>query len=187
MDSRAFAEAKEDLATSIDFDVYGDVLTVSAQFLTENMEPSVDLIRAALVEPTFDDVAVERVRGQVLSYINSRQTDPDELAGDAMNAAAYGDHPYGSFDGGTVDSVTALTRDDIVTAWENAIARDRVYVSAVGDITPEQLGTVLDTILGDLREEGGAYPTRCLSAPRPASRSCPSTRRNRWRASVSRA
>lgn len=158
MDSRAFAEAKEDLATSIDFDVYGDVLTVSAQFLTENLEPSIDLIRASLVEPTFDDVAVERVRGQVLSYINSRQTDPDELAGDAMNAAAYGDHPYGSFDGGTVDGVTALTRDDIVTAWENAIARDRVYVSAVGDITPEQLGTVLDTILGDLREEGGAYP-----------------------------
>ncbi|WP_288925575.1 pitrilysin family protein [uncultured Maritimibacter sp.] len=158
MDSRAFAEAKEDLATSIDFDVYGDVLTVSAQFLTENMQPSIDLIRASLVEPTFDDVAVERVRGQVLSYINSRQTDPDEIAGDAMNAAAYGDHPYGSFDGGTVDSVAALTRDDIVTAWENAIARDRVYVSAVGDITPEQLGTVLDTILGDLREQGGAYP-----------------------------
>lgn len=158
MDSRAFAEAKEDQATSIEFDVYGDVLTVSSRFLTENMDPSVDLVRAALEEPTFDEQAVERVRGQVLAYIRSRKTDPNEIASDALNAAAYGDHPYGSFDNGTLESVTALTRDDIVTAWKNAIARDRVYVSAVGDITPEQLGKVMDTILGGIHDEGAPYP-----------------------------
>ncbi|MAM63624.1 pitrilysin family protein [Maritimibacter sp. UBA3975] len=167
MDSRAFAEAKEELATSIDFDVYGDVLTVSAQFLSENMEESVDLVRASLEEPTFEEASVERVRGQVLSYIRSRVTDPDEIAGDAMAAAAYGDHPYGSFDSGTVESVTDLTRADIVTAWENAIARDRVYVSAVGDITPEELGTVIDTILSGIHEEGGEYPDEVDYAPTP--------------------
>lgn len=158
MDSRAFAEAKEDLATSIGFDLYGDVLTVSARFLTEKADASADLVRAALQEPRFDEAAITRVRGQVLSYIRARVTDPNDIAGDAMAAAAYGDHPYGSFDGGTEASVSGLTRDDIVTAWRNAIARDRVYVSAVGDISPDELGRLMDRILGDLPETGGAYP-----------------------------
>lgn len=158
MDSRAFAEAKENLATSIGFDIYGDTLTVSSRFLTENMEPSADLIAASLSEPTFPEDAVERVRGQVLAHLRSRATDPQDIVGDLMAEAAYGDHPYGSYLGGTIDSVTGLTRDDIIEAWQNAIAKDRVYVAAVGDITPEQLGDLMDRVLGDLPDEGKPFP-----------------------------
>ena len=158
MDSRAFAEAKESLATSIGFDIYDDTLTVSARFLTENRAESAELIRAALVEPSFDESAIERVRGQVLAHLRSRTTNPSEISRDVMATAAYGDHPYGSYQGGTVDSVAGLTRDDIVAAWRNAIARDRVYVAAVGDVTPEELGELLDGILGELPDEGAPFP-----------------------------
>lgn len=167
MDSRAFAEAKQELATSIGFDIFGDSLSVSSRFLTENMDPSVDLIAAALTDPTFSPEAIERVRGQVISHLQSRATDPDAIAGDVMAAAAYGDHPYGSYLGGTVESVTNLTRDDIVEAWQNAITRDRVYVSAVGDITPEQLGALMDRVLGDLPETGKDFPPEVAFDPEP--------------------
>ncbi|MFT6536015.1 MAG: zinc protease, partial [Loktanella salsilacus] len=76
----------------------------------------------------------------------------------AFDAAAFGDHPYGSSLDGTVDSVTALTRDDIVTAHANALTRDRLYVGAVGDITADELGTMLDDMLGDLPATGPALP-----------------------------
>jgi zinc protease len=55
--------------------------------------------------------------------------------------------------------VTALTRDDIVAAHKAALARDRIYVAASGDITAEELGALLDHLLGDLPATGAPQPT----------------------------
>jgi zinc protease len=158
MDAREFAERVEGLAASFEFDVYRDALTVSARMLTENRGEAADLLRAALVEPRFDADAIERVRGQVLSIIEGDARDPDEIASDTFNSLAWGDHPYGSALEGTRESVSALTRDDIVAAHDAVLARDRVIVGAAGDISAEDLGLLLDEVLGDLPAEGAPMP-----------------------------
>ncbi|QMU58060.1 MAG: insulinase family protein [Boseongicola sp.] len=152
LDARGFAEARDALAASYDFDVWDDSMRVSAKFLTENRDEAVDLLRQALINPRFDEDAVERVRAQVLSIIRSDATDPNTIAGQSFDAMAYGDHPYGSSRDGTLESVAALTRDDIVAANRALLVRDRVYVGASGDITAEELGLLLDKLLGDLPE-----------------------------------
>ena len=158
MDARAFQAAREDLAASFGFDVGPDTLSVSARMLTENREAAAELLRAALVEPRFDEVAVERVRGQVQSILRQDAQNPNRIAGRAFYEAAFGDHPYGRPDNGTEASVAALTREDLVAAHEAALTRDRVHVGAVGDITPEELGVLLDDLLGDLPETGPELP-----------------------------
>ena len=158
LDARGFAAARDDLAASYEFDVYDDSLSVSARFLSENRDEAVDLLARALSAPSFDADAVERVRQQVLSGIRSDATDPNEIASTAFAALAYGDHPYATSYNGTLESVTALTRDDIVEAHQNAIARDRVYVGAAGDITPEELGALMDRLFADLPETGAPIP-----------------------------
>lgn len=160
MDARAFAQARESLAASFGFDVRDDALSVSAQFLSENRAEAVALLRSALIQPRFDDVAIERVRGQVLSHLVSRKTDPQDIVGTQFDALAFGDHPYGSYYGGTEDSVAALSRDDIVAAYHGAVARDRIFVSAVGDISAQDLGALLDELFGDLPETGAPIPAR---------------------------
>ncbi len=158
MDARAFSRASEELATSFGFDVSSDSLSISARFLTENRDASITLLRAALQEPRFDNEAIERVRGQVLSIIQSDQKDPNDIAGEAFSKIAFGDHPYGSSLNGTLESVAALTRDDLVAAHQAVLARDRIYIGAVGDITPEQLGSLVDELLGGLPETGAPMP-----------------------------
>jgi zinc protease len=158
MDARAYAEAVEGLAASFEFDVFRDALTVSARMLSENRDEAADLLRAALVAPRFDEDAVERVRGQVLSILEGDARDPDEIASRTFNAMAWGDHPYGSALEGTRESVSALTRDDLVEAHGAVLAKDRVVVGAAGDITAEELGALVDTILGDLPETGAPMP-----------------------------
>lgn len=160
MDAQGFAEAREALAASFGFDGGEDSIGISAQFLTENRDQAVALLHEALTAPTFDETALERVRGQVLSHLASRATEPRSLAADAFDEAAYGDHPYGSYDGGTVDSVTALTREDILNAYRDTMALDRVYVAVVGDITAEQLGPLLDQLFDGLPATGAAMPDR---------------------------
>jgi zinc protease len=158
LDAQGFAEARENLAAQFKFDANADAVAISAQFLTENQDQAVALLRKALVEPRFEPGAVDRVRGQILSIIQSQKTAPDEIAGETFKRIAFGDHPYGSSDEGTVESVTALTRDDILATKAATMARDRLYVSAVGDMTPETLGRLLDALLGDLPASGAPQP-----------------------------
>jgi zinc protease len=158
MDARQFQTAREGLAASFGFDTRDDSVVITARFLTENRDAAVGLLRKALTEPRFDQDALDRVRGQVLSGIRSNATDPNSIAGRTFDRQAFGDHPYGSPVSGTAESVTGLTRDDIVTAHRDALVRSRVHVGAAGDITPGALGPLLDDLLGDLPAEGPPRP-----------------------------
>jgi zinc protease len=160
LDSQGFAAAREALAASFSFSSDIDTVAVSAQFLTENRDQAVDLLRQAITAPRFDADAVERVRGQVLAGLRSDAKDPETIASNLFRAQAFEGHPYERDSDGTIDTVTALTRDDLVAAHKAALARDRVYVAAAGDISAEALGKLIDTLLGGLPESGPALPGR---------------------------
>ncbi|QBF33741.1 pitrilysin family protein [Thalassococcus sp. S3] len=158
LDARAFARSLEGLAASFDYDSNDDDVSISAQMLTENRDEVLPLLRQSILEPRFDDSAIERVRQQVLSGLRSDANDPNEIASRALSEIAYGDHPYGGPERGTVASVAALTRDDILTAHRAVFARDRIYIGAVGDITADELSTLLDDLLDGLPETGAEIP-----------------------------
>ena len=157
MDARDFAQATEELAAQFGYRAYDESIALSAKFLTENSEEAVALFRKSVVEPRFDQVSIDRVREQVLAGIRSDAKDPDRIASAKFDALAFGDHPYGSSMDGTAESVNGLTRDDIVAAHQGALALDRVYVSAVGDITADELGVLLDKLLMGLPETGAEF------------------------------
>lgn len=157
-DARAFARARQAMAASFSFDAGPDTLTISAQLLSENREASLGLLHEALTEPRFDEDAIERVRAQMLAGLRADEKDPDTLAARAFAELAFPGHPYGSPGDGTIDSVAALSRDDLVAAHRAVLARDRLVVSAVGDITPEALGPLLDALFEGLPETGAPLP-----------------------------
>lgn len=158
MDAQEFQRAREGLAARFGFDVSDDALSVSARVLSENRAESMDLLKQALTDPTFSEDATERVRAQVLSIIRSDAKDPQAIASAAFDKAAFDGHPYGSPLEGTVESVSGLSRDDLEEAHDNVLNRDDIYVAAVGDITADQLGELLDELLGDLPAEGPEMP-----------------------------
>ena len=162
LDAQGFAAARDNLAARFGFGSSADAISISAQMLTENRDQAVNLLRDALIHPRFDADAVERVRAQVLSGLVSKTQDPESIAATTFQHQAFGNHPYGSDDSGTIDSVKALTRDDLTAAHQATMARDNLYVAAAGDITPDQLGTLLDELLGDL-------PAVAASQPGPAT------------------
>jgi len=160
LDAQGYAAARDGLAAQFRFSSGRDDVGVSARFLTENRDQALALLRAALSEPRFDADAVERVRGQVLTNLRGDEKDAGAIADRLMAARKFGDHPYGSPGEGTIDSVTALTRDDIVAAHRAALARDRIHVAAAGDITAAELGVLLDDLLGGLPATGAPLPGR---------------------------
>jgi zinc protease len=154
MTAQEFQSKLEDLAASFSFRASDEMISVSARFLTENKEEVIALLRQALVTPSFDQDALDRVRAQVISGIDSDAKRPNSIASTTFYAAAFGDHPYASSTDGTVETVAALTQQDMIDAHRNALVRDRIFVSVVGDTTAETVGALLDDLLGALPADG---------------------------------
>ncbi|MBD0865642.1 MAG: insulinase family protein [Rhodobacteraceae bacterium] len=158
LDAREFARRADELAARFYFDSSDDSVTISVRFLTEHRAQVLALLRDVLMQPRYDQDAVDRVRAQVLSGLRSAAYDPDDIAGRTLNKLLYGDHPYGVTGEGTLETVASLTRDDMLDAHSAVFARDRVHVAAVGDITAEALAGALDDLLGGLPETGEPMP-----------------------------
>ena len=96
-------------------------------------------------------------------------------------AEAFPGHPYGHPTSGTIESVAAITREDIRDLHARVIADGREKIAAVGAIDPERLAGTLDGVFGalpaaDARGAGAAGRGR---RPRHAPSSSTSTCRNR--------
>ena len=160
LDAIAFLERQEELAAVNRFRAYTQAVSVSAQFLTENRDESIELLRSALTEPRFDEEPFERVRRQVLSIIADLEKDPEEIAALEMRRLQFGDHPYAHPLEGTAESVSALTIEDMREIHAASLTRDGAIVGAAGDITPEELALAVDRLLGDLPKEAPEMPGR---------------------------
>ncbi len=158
MDATAFRRASEGLAANFGFSAQRDSVRISAQVLKSNADEALALLRKAIMDPAFNDVAFSRVKAQVVSGLESDLKDPQSIAGQTLNEIAFAGHPYALPSDGTLETVAALTRDDMFAAHKAVLTKDHLVVSVVGDVRAEELGPMLDQLLGDLPEQGAELP-----------------------------
>ena len=147
LDASAFAKEMERLAVELDFNVYQDSLSISFKFLTENKSASINLLKKALTKPRFEEEPFERVRDQILSILKSNAKDPRKIASKVFFENVFGSHPYGSMKDGNLESILSLSREDILNAYEDTFNRNQIFISAVGDIKPNELRDLVNEVI----------------------------------------
>ena len=150
LDSTTYQSKVEDLAAQISFNAGQDMITARLRSLTANLTPSFDLLRLSLTQPRFDPEPVARVRASLLDGIAREGRQPATLASRLWWSTAFPGHPYGLSPRGTVDTVNAITTDDLRRLVHDRLAKDNLILGVVGDITPEQLKPLLDSTFGSL-------------------------------------
>jgi zinc protease len=165
LDSVAFQERLQSLATRMDFDASRDVMLGNVQMLTANKDESFELLRLAMSKPRFDADAIERVRGQIIAGLTFDENDPEEVASLAWDRLAFRDHPYGRPIKGTKASIAAITRADLQGYVRRVFARDKLAISVVGDIDAETLGRALDHVFGALLQHSVLAPIADVKPP----------------------
>src|SRR3954469_5689956 len=151
-DSDAFQERLAARAIELSFNAGNDAVGGSLKTLVKHADEAFELLRLALAEPRFDADAIERVRAQTIAGLRYQQNDPGVLATRRFFAEAFPGHPYGNSSSGTVESVAAVTRDDLVELHRNVVARGRAKIAAVGAVGADALGVFLDKVFGALPE-----------------------------------
>lgn len=158
IDAEAFHRRLEERAIEMSFSAGRDALTGSVRTLTESRGEAFALLKLALEKPRFDAAPLARVRESVLSGIRRASTNPNSLASETFSATAFPNHPYGRRNTGTLEAVAAITADDLRAMHRRIVARDRLKVAVVGDITAAELGPLLDDVFGALPAGTGLTP-----------------------------
>lgn len=158
MTAEVFHRTLADKAIELHFDANRDEMRGSVRTLSENRDAAFDLLRLSVTAPRFDTEAVERIRTAQLAALRRRSTEPNAIASERWFATAFPNHPYGRPVDGSLQSVPAITRDDLVGFARKTLARGNLKVAVVGDITPEELGQQLDRVFGTLPAQPTLVP-----------------------------
>jgi zinc protease len=150
LDSKAFQSALAERSISLSFAADEDSLGGVLKTLSSEKANAFALLRLALHSPRFDVDALSRMRDSLIANRQMNLSDPDWIAGQAFEQVAMGTHPYGRAAEGTLTSLRALGRDDLLAAKTQHLVRSRLKIAVVGDMTASELAVVLDQVFADL-------------------------------------
>ncbi len=165
LDAKTYQQTLAEHGIRFGLEASRDVISGSLYVLTAELPKAAEMARLALVAPRFDDEAIVRLKQRQKGAITARLADPEWQARRALYAHIYPNHPYAYRSLGKVASVEAITREALVATAKMRLARDNLLVAAVGDITPEALKELLDTIFGALPENAVLTEVADIAAP----------------------
>jgi zinc protease len=111
---------------------------ISLHAPTAVLDSALALMGDMVLHPAFPGPDVERVRNEALTALLQLRDRPPAIADRAFNALLYGDaHPYGRAGGGTEETVTTITRDEVAGFWRTWYRPNAATLIVVGDITAD--------------------------------------------------
>jgi len=153
LDSQAFQLRLEELAVTLQFDAGRDTFGGSLRTLTANRNEAFGLLKMALTAPRFDPEPVARMRSQLQAMLRRRAEDPDSVASQRFFSAVFPDHPYGRPVRGTEQSIAAISVADMRGFVAQRLTRDNLVIGVAGDITPDELASLLKSTFAELPEK----------------------------------
>jgi predicted Zn-dependent peptidase len=107
-----------------------------ARVLDEDLTLAVDIIGDMITSSLLTEEDVEAERDVILDEIAMHDDDPDDVVHNLFAAQAWGaDTPLGRGIAGTVESIEALTRDQIAAFYREHYRPENIVISAAGNIT----------------------------------------------------
>jgi zinc protease len=111
---------------------------INVTTLARNFEPTLELVQEVLSNPRFEDNDFERVKSAALTGIKGREANPTAIAGQVFNKLIYtADYPLGRPFGGTAETVSNLTLNDLKASHE-ALLSAPATIHIAGAIAPER-------------------------------------------------
>ncbi|MDA0940837.1 MAG: pitrilysin family protein [Bacteroidetes bacterium] len=108
-----------------------------ASSLSKHTGDLLRIVSDAILNPTFPEEELEKVKKQVSSGLANTPTSPGDIASNLVAATNFGAlHPYGEVM--TEESLNEIRRDDLVKYHKTYFRPNVSYLIVVGDITPDE-------------------------------------------------
>lgn len=115
----------------------------SGRSLSEDLPLILDILADMLMRPRFPEVELERLRSQILMGLRESEEEPRTQASRAVREMLFPEgHPYRRLSSGTLETVEALTRADLLD-FHKHYHPAAVRIAIVGDVEPAEVIAVL--------------------------------------------
>ena len=145
-----------------------DSASVSLRTLTSEpqLDQAVALMARLLSEPSFPQAVLEREKARVMASLRESAVRPETIVRRTFDALLYGEHPYGRH--AEPDTVSAMTRDDLVRFHKEHYVARRAVVSMIGAVSRDRAAAIAEALTRAL-PAGAASPARAALGPEPAA------------------
>ncbi|MBN1955484.1 MAG: insulinase family protein [Anaerolineae bacterium] len=121
-----------------------------AKSLGEDLGLVLDVLGDVLRHPTFPAQEVEKRRGEILTRLEERAHDTQEMADLAFYKLAYpADHPYSRSQRGYPETISALTRDDLAAFYRDGYGPRGMVIALVGAVSAKRAVEQVEAAFGD--------------------------------------
>lgn len=129
-----------------------DMAILSLRSLTDEewLKVALDTMAVVLQKPVFDADELAREKKNVLVALKNQEESASSLAELAFYRTLYGDHPYGSPESGTKESVAAITREDLEAFYKQYYVANNAVVAIVGAVDKKQAKMIAEQLIGPL-------------------------------------
>ncbi len=145
-----------------------DISYVQLKALSQNLQPSLNILSDIIVHPSFPDDQFKILRDQRLTQIDFEKSDPNDLAGRILPALIYGkDHPYAMPQSGSgyTTTVKNLTQSDLMQWHSTWFKPNNSALIVTGNVSMEKLLPALETAFGGWKE--GNTPSKNIQQIAP--------------------
>ena len=147
--SQEIAAAFEFIGSRLSIDGRREYTLLSAETLTKHWSKGLELAADLLLNPTFPDHELERVRREHLTDLRRGKDEPNIVAEQLMSGLVFDKSTgYGHAIAGTEASVEALTRDDILRQFARDYGPGNSELIVVGDIGVDEAAKRAEEIFG---------------------------------------
>jgi zinc protease len=126
-----------------------DVTNLYMVVMKDSFEAGLHMLSDMARRPAFSQAEIERQRQQTVSGLRVSLEDPDYVADAVFDRLVYGFHPYGMPHTGTPESISGITRDDLVAFHKKYFAPNNAILALVGDVTAEEAFNTAKKVFGD--------------------------------------
>jgi zinc protease len=125
--------------------------SASLDVLSKDVSRGLEILAGLLRRPAFEPARVELAKLQAIEGIRRRQDHPGSIVGREFAKVLYGaDHP--SARESSLDSITRMTRDDLVTFHRNTIHPNGMILGVTGDFKKNEMMASLRKVFGDWKK-----------------------------------
>ena len=149
-----------------------DLSFVQLSALKAKLDPSLDLFADVILNPIFPDGDFKRQQKQTLAAIEREQNTPVQMALRVFPGLLYGaGHAYGNplTGSGTKESVTKMTREDLVKFHQAWYHPNNATLVVVGDTTLSELKPKLEKLFANWK--AGQVPKKNVGSVSLAAKS----------------
>jgi zinc protease len=146
----------ETLAASIEASADLNLASVGFSSLTETIDDVLPLWVDTVMQPQFDERRLEVERGGLLEGIRRENDDPSAIASREFFFRLAEGHPSGYY--ATEETITAITRDDLIAFHNTYYQPEGMTVAITGDFETQEMLAKLEAVLGSWEGQPVTYP-----------------------------